>query len=140
MTTAARAVTVPQLVWLTACVVLEDQFAMSCFSRFLGHVACGANASGCAVIISAGCIPIIVECLHHWPADVDIVPSACRTLLSVARYGSATVRSAIKCLPGIVDTLHVADASGLAGDDSADALELLGFSAAEVSVASMRTY
>ncbi len=132
---AARKVSVPQLATLTACLVLEDRIAASWYSNGLGWLASVANAPGCDVIMSAGCIPAIVECLRRWPADKEVLSDVCWALHELAKHGSASVRDAIKCVPGIVETLQAADASEQFDDDyAADTLELLGFSAAVVSV------
>ncbi len=128
----APAVTVAQLVWVTACLSLEDRVAFGWFCTGLERLAVAGKASGCDVIMSAGCIPTLVQCLRRWPAENEVVFLACGSLLQLARHGSAAVVAAIKCIPGIVDTLRAVDASGLANDRAADTLEALGIHAAEV--------
>ncbi len=127
---AACAVTVSKAAWLTACLSLEDPVAAKEYCRGLGSVALWADASGCDVIMSAGCIPIIVECLRRWPADGPdgVVQSACRALNHVGVWGSASVRTAIISVPGLRALLVAAKESGLDGEGrwAAEALKKLG--------------
>ncbi len=125
---AACAVTVSKAAWLTACVSLEDPVAAKLYCEGLGNVAYEAEASGCDVIMSAGCIPVIVECLRRWPANGPggVVDNACWALYSLAEKGSASVHTAIKSVPGIQATLQAANDSGLDCGYTAGALENLG--------------
>ena len=128
---AACAVTVSKAAWLTACLNLEDPVAAREYCHGLRLVVMYAGASGCDVIMSAGCIPLIVECLRRWPADgpYGVVWAACLALNNLASKGSASVRTAIKSVPGIQATLVAAKKSRLDGDMgwAALALEKLGF-------------
>ncbi len=129
--TVACAVTVSKAAWLTACLNLEDPVAAKEYCIGLYLVAFLARASGCDVIKSAGCIPIIAECLRRWPADgpKGVVEDACGALYWLAENGSSSVRTAIKSVPGIQATLVAAKKSRLDGDMgwAALALEKLGF-------------
>ncbi len=108
----ALAVTVPQLVWLTACLVLDDQVAVTRFYEALFLVAEGAKASGCDIIMLAGCIPVIVECLRRWSTEQQFLLGGCKLLHRLTALGSTSVHAAIKSVPGITDTLEAADATG----------------------------
>jgi hypothetical protein len=129
--TAVAVPSVAELTWLTSCVSLDDRVACKRYCIGLFFVATRLQAPGCEVIVSAGCIPAVIECLHRWPADAGVVSGACYVLCSLARNRASV--TALTSVPGIVDTLQAADASGLAYDNAADTLDLLGFSAAEVS-------
>jgi len=124
----AKAVTVPQLLTLTACLSMDDAEAAWYYCRGLARVAYWGGASGCDVIMSAGCIPHVIDCLRRWPAHgpMGVVANACYALALLAEKGSATVGTAIKSIPGIRDTLQAAKASGLDDDWAADALSALG--------------
>ncbi len=125
---AASAVTVSKAAWLTACLSLEDPVAAKEYCWGLGWVAFHAEASGCDVIMSAGCLPIIVECLRRWPADGPdgVVEYACLAFYRLAKYGSASVHTAIKSVPGIRAMLVAAKKSGLDRGLAARAVERLG--------------
>ena len=123
---AAKAVTVPQLLTLTACLSMDDAKAAGDYCKGLGCVAYRGDASCADVIMSAGCIPHVIDCLRRWPADKNVVNSACSALALLAQKGSASVHTAIKGVPGIQATLQAAKASGLDGGQAARALERLG--------------
>ncbi len=122
---AAKAVTVPQLLTLIACLSVDDAEAAVYYCTGLAHVADWGGASGCDVIMSAGCIPHVFDCLRRWPAENYVVTYACWALAKLAVWGSYSVRTAIRSVPGIRDTLQAAKASGLDGTYAADALKLL---------------
>jgi hypothetical protein len=123
---AAKAVTVPQLLTLTACLSMDYGEAAQYYCRGLALVALYGDASCADVIMSAGCIPHVIDCLRRWPADRGVVFNACLALARLAEKGSAPVRTAIKSIPGVKDTLQAAKASGLDGGYAADALSALG--------------
>ena len=123
---AAKAVTVPQLLTLTACLSVDDAEAAYYYCRGLVLVAYFGDASCADVIMSAGCIPHVIDCLRRWPANGYVVLNACLALAQLAAKGSATVRTAIKSIPGIHDTLQAAKASGLDNGHAARALSALG--------------
>jgi hypothetical protein len=123
---AAKAVTVPRLLTLTACLSMDDAVAAWRYCFGLARVAYWGGASCADVIMSAGCIPHVIDCLRHWPADQGVVSNACMALYRLAEKGSATVRTAIKSVPGIRATLQAAKASGLDSGWAADALKKLG--------------
>ncbi len=112
---AAKAVTVPQLLTLTAWLSMDDAEAAWSYCGGLGCFASYGDASGCDVIMSAGCIPHVIDCLRRWPADGKVVNNACYALAKLAQKGSASVRTAIKSIPGINTILQAAKASGLTG-------------------------
>ncbi len=120
------AVKVPQLLTLTACLSLEDPVSAKEYCLGLAYVATYGDASCADVIMSAGCIPHVIDCLRRWPADRGVVFNACLALARLAEKGSAPVRTAIKSIPGVKDTLQAAKASGLDGGYAADALSALG--------------
>ena len=121
----AKAVTVPQLLTLTACLSVDDAEAAKYYCGGLRSVADYGDASCADVIMSAGCIPHVIDCLRRWPADEYVVWGACGALRMLAEKGSATVRTAIKSIPGIRDTLQAAKASGLDSGFAARALSAL---------------
>jgi hypothetical protein len=111
---------------LTACLSVDDAEAAWYYCYGLSRVAAWGDASCADVIMSAGCIPHVIDCLRRWPADENVVPNACWALAKLAENGSATVRTAIKSIPGIHDTLQAAKASGLDRGYAARALSALG--------------
>ncbi len=123
---AAKAVTVPQLLTLTAWLSVDDAMAAGYYCTGLWRVAYEGDASCADVIMPAGCIPHVIDCLRRWPADRRVVNNACLALALLAVKGSATVRTAIKSIPGIKATLQAAKASGLDADNAAQALSALG--------------
>ncbi len=127
-TAAACAVTVTTADWLTACLSLEDPGVAKEYCYSLACVAQYAEASGCDVIMSAGCIPIIVECLRRWPADgpEGVVAHACLALRMLAEYGTVTVHTTIKSVPGIKAMLVAAKTSRLDYGDAKRAIKKLG--------------
>ncbi len=124
----ACSMTVSKAAWLTACLSLENPVAAKEYCYSLMCVAQYARASGCDVIKSAGCIPKVVECLRRWPADGPggVVKDACWALDQLAFHGTASVRTAIKEVPGIQATLVAAKKSLLDRGHAAAALEKLG--------------
>jgi hypothetical protein len=122
----AKAVTVPQLLTLTACLSMDDAKAAGDYCKGLGCVAYRGDASCADVIMSAGCIPHVIDCLRRWPADDSVVSNACWALAKLAEKGSASVHAAIKGVPGIQATLQAAKASGLDNGNAAAALSALG--------------
>jgi hypothetical protein len=124
---AARAVTVPKAAWLTACLSLEDPVAAKEYCKGLECVVQYSGASGCDVVMSAGCIPVIVECLRRWPADgpKGVVHYTCWALYNLAEKGSSSVRTAIKSVPGIQAMLEAAKESRLEVGAAARALRKL---------------
>ncbi len=124
----ARSVTESKAAWLTACLNLEDPAAVIEYCWGLVCVARLVGASGCDVIMSAGCIPIIVECLRRWPDDgpSGVVSFSCGALNMLAHKGSASVRTAISTVPGIQATLVAAEESGQSDGWAAQALQRLG--------------
>jgi hypothetical protein len=123
---AAKAVTVPQLLTVTACLSIDDEWAVRHFSWGFYLVAQYVEASGCDVIMSAGCIPHVIDCLRRWPADRNVVSNVCDALTKLAQKGSASVRTAIKSVPDIQATLQAAKESGLDNGCAARALSALG--------------
>ncbi len=123
---AAKAVTVPQLLTLTACLSMDDAEAAKYYCLGLALVAYRGDASCADVIMSAGCIPHVIDCLRRWPAEEDVVNYACWVMAKLATKGSASVHTVIKSVPGIRALLVAAKESGLSGDQAADALRLLG--------------
>jgi hypothetical protein len=123
---AAKAVIVPQLLRLTACLSVDDVGSAWDYCAGLTNVAAWGDASCADVIMSAGCIPHVIDCLRRWPADENVVGNACWALASLAEKGSASVRTAIKSIPGIQSTLQAAKASGLDRGIAAAALSALG--------------
>ncbi len=125
---AAKAVTVPQLLTLTAWLSMDDAMAVEYYCRGLASVAHYGDASCADVIMSAGCVPHVTDCLRRWPADRSVVTAACVALLWLATKGSATVPTAIKSVTGIQTTLQAAKKSGLDNGYAAAALRALGLS------------
>jgi hypothetical protein len=124
---AAKAVTVPQLLTATACLSMDCREAAQYYCRGLALVALHGDASCADVIMSAGCIPHVIDCLRRWPADGSVVYSACSALALLAKKGSASVHTAIKGVPGIQATLQASKASGLDDGYAARAFSALGF-------------
>ncbi len=122
----ANAVTVPQLLTLTACLSLDDAVAANSYCYGLARVADSGDASCADVIMSAGCIPHVIVRLRRWPADEEVVYNACGALARLAAKGSTSVRTAINSVPGIQATLQAAKESGLDGGLAAEALSALG--------------
>ncbi len=122
----AMAVTVPQLLTLTACLSVDDPVAAHHYCGGLVCVAGYGDATCADVIMSAGCIPHVIDCLRRWPADWNVVTRACWALAGLAENGSASVRAAIKHLPGIQTTLQAAKESVLDNGHAARALSALG--------------
>ncbi len=122
---AAGAVTAPQLVQLSAYLSLEDRNAAYEYCFGLSRV---IVAGGCDIVLSSGCIPIIVECLRRWPADgpEGIVFYACEALYALVVYGSAAVHTAITRVPGVKATLEAAERSRLEAGYSRAVLNLPG--------------
>jgi hypothetical protein len=91
----------------------------------------GDGGTSCAgVIMSAGCIPHVIDCLRRWPAHGLVVWNACQALAILAEKGSASVCTAIRSVLGIQATLQAAKQSGLALSEDDDwaalALRALG--------------
>jgi hypothetical protein len=120
----AKAVTVPQLLTLTACLRVDDAQAAEYYCRGLASVTSFGDESCADVIMSAGCIPHVIDCLRRWPADKFVVYSACWGVYLLAVKGSASVHTVIKSFPGIQGTLQAANDSGLTFY-AADALRAL---------------
>ncbi len=123
---AAKAVTVPQLLTLTAWLSIDDAKTAFYYCASLACVAGHGDASVCDVILSAGCIPHVIDCLRRWPADSSVLTNACWALANLAVNGSASVHDAIKSVPGIQATLQAAEKTGLDFGRAALALEQLG--------------
>ncbi len=122
----AKAVTVPQLLTLTACLSMDDAEAARYYCTGLALVADCGDVSCADVIMSAGCIPHVIDCLRHWPAHKGVVWNACWALAELAEKGSDSVRTAIKSVPGTQATLQAAKESGLDSGLAARALSALG--------------
>ena len=71
------------------------------------------KSAGCDLIMEAGAIPVIFDQLRRWPAEAKVVKRACAALLSLALYGSAAVKSAMRIVPDCEALLKAARASGL---------------------------
>jgi hypothetical protein len=115
------------LSWLTAYLSLGIQLQQKEYCIGLGCVAYDPGASGCDIIMSACCIPIIVECICHWPADgpEGVVEYACWALYCIAEYGSVSVHTAFNSVPGIQAMLVAAKESGLDDGNASGTLEKL---------------
>ncbi len=122
----AMAVTVPRLLTLTACLSVDDAKAAAYYCMGLGRIAYNGGASGCDVIMSAGCIPHVIDCLRRWPADGAVVRTACLALATLAVNGSASVHDAMRSVIGIQATLQAAEQSGLDPFFATRTLSLLG--------------
>ncbi len=122
----ANAVTVPQLLTPTACLNMDDAKAAYCYCLGLARAGTYGDASCADVIMSAGCIPYVIDCLRRWPADEYVVWNACWALSELAEKGSASVRTVIKSVPGVQATLQTAKQSGLDLGYAARALRALG--------------
>ncbi len=106
--------------------MLDDRDAADEYCRGLLRVAAHGDASCADVIVSAGCVPHLIDCLRRWPADRGVVEYACCTFYYLAEKGSASALSTIRSVPGIQATLHAANKSGLAVGIAVRALEKLG--------------
>ncbi len=129
-------VTVSQLVWLTACLVLEDRITVDFYCYIMHTVADQDDAA--EVIIEAGCIPTLAECLRHWSADAEAVHSIFTAFFETAKHHAVSLLTAINSTPGLVDMLVTVDASGVTSDEAlrdyaSYTLDLLGFPAVAVS-------
>ncbi len=114
---AAKAVTVPQLLTLTAWLSVDDELAARYYCAGLAHVALLGGESDCAGIMLAGCIPHVIECLRRWPDEGNVADSACHVLVNLAKKGSELVRATIKRVPGVQATLLEVTRSGLSPDE-----------------------
>ena len=131
---AACAMTVADVIDGIACVMPKDERTAEQFCAFVGHIAYWAGSSGCDVILQAGGIPVVFDCLRSWPCEEDVVFCACCTLSRLARFGSATVKSAMRSVPDCEALLIAAHKSKLDGGDvskvfgdAAPALKELGY-------------
>ncbi len=80
------------------------------------------------MILQAGGIPVIFDCLRSWPSKRNVVGYACYVSNNLAKYGSETVKSAMRSVPDCEALLIAADKSKLArGNSAAKALKELGF-------------
>ncbi len=105
--------------------LLDNQTAVAEYCEGLAYIAHYAESSGCDVIMSAGCIPVLVECLRRWPADEEVTHRACLALYRIASGGSDDVRAAIGSVPGIAAVLEAAAESGLDDGRASYALDAL---------------
>jgi hypothetical protein len=124
---AAKSLTVPQLVTLTACLELEDQHAAHQYCLGLWSAVFYGDASCADVIVSAGCVPHLIDCLRRWSTvgPWGVVYYACWALDLLAEKGSTSARTAINSVSGIQATLQAAKESALDGGYAATALEKL---------------
>ena len=124
---AARAITVADVIDGIACVMPKDKRTAEKFCNFMGLIALFAESSGCDVILQAGGIPVLFDCLRSWPREKDVVFCACYASNYLAGHGSETVKSAMRSVPDCEALLIAAHKSKLDGGGAAAALEMLGY-------------
>ncbi len=128
----ALAVTEPQLIRLRACLLVEHKEGAKDYCFGIGCVAFYGRSKGCDAILSAGCIPAIVECLRYWPggpADGPgiVVYNACWALYRLTEFGSVTVLDSIRAVPDIRSVLETAARSRLDDYHAVATLRKLGW-------------
>jgi hypothetical protein len=126
-TAAARAITVADVIDCIACVMPKDKHTAHKFCNFMWLIAFWAESSGCDVILQAGGIPVLFDCLRSWPGEEDVVSYACCASYRLAGYGSETVKSAMRSVPDCEALLIAAYKSKLDHGNAAEALENLGY-------------
>ncbi len=124
---AARAITVADVIDGIACVMPNDQLTALQFCEFMRLIAFWAGSSGCDVILQAGGIPVVFDCLRSWPCEKDVVTTACASSSFLTLYGSETVKSAMRSVPDCEALLIAAHKSKLDISQAATALERLGY-------------
>jgi hypothetical protein len=128
----ARTITVGDVTIAIVCTLPKDARTANKFCYFMWNIAGYANSPGCDVILQAGGIPVLFDCLRSWPAVKPVVEYACWALHYLTVYGSTTVKLAMRNVPNCEALLTAASLSKLdknyAGDSLAElALEKLGF-------------
>ena len=123
----ARDITVADVIDGIACVMPKDKRTADKFCHFIGLIAYWAKSSGCDVILQAGGIPVLFDCLRSWPREKGVVTWVCLSLTSLAGWGSDTVQSAMRGVPDCEALLIAAHKSKLDDGNAADALEKLGY-------------
>jgi hypothetical protein len=127
---AARAITVADVadvIDVIACIMLKDKHTAEKFCYFMWSIAYYAESPGCDVILQAGGIPVLFDCLRSWPREKDVVSYACWASSCLADWGSETVNSAMRSVPDCEALLIAAHKSSLDDRWAAPALKALGF-------------
>lgn len=83
------------------------------FCRFVRRPLYYLESAGCDRIKQAGGIPVIFNQLRRWPAEANVVKTACVALHNLARFGSDAVKLAMRSVPDCEALLRAAQASGL---------------------------
>ncbi len=124
----SRAITVADVIHGIACVMPKDKRTAKKFCYFLYLIVHWADSSAAYdVILQAGGIPVLFDCLRSWPREKDVVTYACYASHSLAQYGSATVKAAMRSVPDCEALLIAAHKSRLADGWAAPALKELGY-------------
>ena len=119
---AARAITVADVIDVIACIMLKDKHTAEKFCYFMWSIAYYAESPGCDVILQAGGIPVLFDCLRSWPRERAVVWHACGALYRIAVFGSEIVKSAMRSVPDCEALLIAAHKSKLDGGDASKAL------------------
>ena len=98
-TAAACAITVADVIDGIACVMPKDKRTAEKFCLFLYLIASYAGPLGCDVILQAGGIPVLFDCLRSWPRERNVVNYASWALFWLVEYGSLAVKSAMRSVP-----------------------------------------
>ena len=124
---AACEITVADVIDGIACVMPKDMRTAEKFCYFMQRIARWAESSGCDVILQAGGIPVLFDCLRSWPGEKDVVNLACQASHNLAAYGSKAVKSAMRSVPDCEALLIAAQKSELDDGWAAPALKELGY-------------
>ncbi len=110
----ACTVKVADVVDAIKCASSKDQRTAEKFCEFLWNIAYYAYSQGCDVILQAGGIPVLFDCIRAWPRERNVVWYACCASYFLALNGSITVKSAMRSVPGCEARLIAAHKSKLA--------------------------
>ena len=77
----------------------KDKLTAEKFCNFMFLIVSFSQSSGCDVILQAGGIPVLFDCLRSWPREKDVVRMACCASNYLAFHGSETVKSAMRSVP-----------------------------------------
>ncbi len=126
-TAASTSIKRDTLIQLTGRVMMDQLASVDDYCWGVGCVADHAGSAGCDVILEAGCIPVIIECLRRWPTHGPwgVVYSACWALRWLVTNGSASVVAAVEGVPDIVALVEAAKELGLDCGHAAPILEKL---------------
>ena len=100
---------------------------------FLRHVTGKGGSAGCTLVLHAGCVPIVLASLRHWPAHAMAVKHACQVLFNLVTWGLPACKEAMLRVADCKVLLRSAHASGLAGSLAADVMVSLGFNHPDAS-------